>query len=191
MNFDVKNHKKEFPHAAVQIVEGRLYGVWMQGNFYKRKVEFHGAYPPSYIDRVFSLFPNRKSVLHLFSGSVAADPCRNTVVEYTLDISSEFNPDVVGKAEEVDHFFPPESFDLGLADPPYTTTDAAIYGHPMPNIPKVTRALRQVMKKGGIVAWISTKPPMYRKVEWDLAGLVMFHVGTNRAVRCVTFLRAT
>ena len=184
MEFDIENHRREFPHTAVQIVEGRLYGVFLIGNMYKRKIPFHGSYPPHYLDRIYSLFPNRKSTLHLFSGAVIAGPN-----EYTLDISPEFNPDVLGNAEEVDNYFPPESFNLVLADIPYTTKDCEIYGCKMPNVPKTIRALSEIVEAGGIVVWLSTKIPMYRKDQWNFAGVVGLHCGTNRAFRAITFLR--
>jgi hypothetical protein len=185
MNFDLENHRKEFPHTAVQIVEDRLAGIWMIGNMYKRVVGYHGEYPPGYVKRVYSLFPNRKSTLHLFSGSLVSGEN-----EYTLDVNPENHPEVEGKAEEVEKYFPPDSFDLVLADPPYTSHDAEIYGYLLPNIPKVMRSLHEIVERGGIVVWLSTKPPMYRKDQWQLAGIVGLHCGTNRAFRSVIFMRA-
>jgi hypothetical protein len=185
VNFDIDNHRKEFPHTAVQIVEGRLYGIWMIGNNYKRPNGYYGEYPPHYVDRVRSLFPEREHILHLFSGSIQSQDGR----EHTFDIQETgFHPEVIGRAEEVHKHFMPESFELVMADPPYSPSDAAAYGTKMPNIPAALRSLHDVVKTGGVVVWLSTRPPMYRKDEWNLVGVVGLHCGTNRSFRSIIFL---
>lgn len=185
MNFDIENHRKEFPHTAVQIVEGRLYGIWMIGNNYKRPNGYYGEYPPHYVDRVRSLFPDKTHMMHLFSGSIqSSDPD-----EWTVDVQETgFYPMTVCRAEEVHTKFKPDAFNIVLADPPYSPADAKAYGTKMPNIPAVLRSLHHVVTPGGVVVWLSTRPPMYRKDEWSLAGVVGLHCGTNRSFRSIIFL---
>jgi hypothetical protein len=50
-----------------------LYGVVMGGQDYRNKSKLYGAYPPSYLPTVFSLFPDAQRILHLFSGSLTAE----------------------------------------------------------------------------------------------------------------------
>jgi len=50
--------------------KGWLYGIWQIGNYYKRKYDYYGSYPPSYLKRIYSLFPDKTKLLHLFSGAI-------------------------------------------------------------------------------------------------------------------------
>jgi hypothetical protein len=183
MKFHITNHLSKFPHSAVVRKDGRVYLFWMVGNQYKRINGYHGEYPPSYMKRVLSLFPavQEEKILHLFAGTVKGPGV-------TFDCNPDLFPDVCGNAEEVDNYFTEDSFELVMADPPYTTKDAEIYGTKMPRSHLVFQRLVKVVQKGGMVVWLSTKPPMYRKEQWRLTGFAAFHCGTNRVLRAVTFL---
>jgi hypothetical protein len=180
--FNIINHLRVFPHASIQEKDGKVYGIWLIGNQYKRKSPYHGAYPPTYIERVRSLLPDNNEILHLFSGSLDVD-------DVTFDCNPNLNPTVCGSAEEIDDYFVENSFDLVLADPPYTTADARIYGYKMPRSNVVMQKLYKIVAVGGIVVWLSTRIPMYRKEQWEFAGCVGLHTGTNRVFRSVVFLR--
>jgi hypothetical protein len=184
MQWDLERHRAAFPHSAVWEHEGRLYGWWFQGNNYRRTHGFYGEYPPSYTRRVFTLVPPTfaANTLHLFSGSV---PIGSGL---RFDISSKFNPDVIGDAENLSEHLVDCHFELVLADPPYSAADAVIYGVKMPRTWKVFQELHKVVVPGGLVVWLCTRPPLYLTRQWDLVGIVGFHVGTNRLVRSVLFL---
>ena len=44
-------------------------GPWNIGNTYKGS-GYHGSFPPGFLKRVMSMFPDAENVLHLFSGSL-------------------------------------------------------------------------------------------------------------------------
>ena len=77
-------------------------------------------------------------------------------------------------------------FDLVLADPPYSSKDAEVYGTPMPNRAKVMRALARVTRPGGNLVWLDTRWPMHRKDQWRCWGHVALVRSTNHRVRLVS-----
>lgn len=185
MTFDLANHLLVFPHSAVQIHEGRLYGVWVVGNDYRAKRGYYGEYPPSYLRRIRSLLSGDHRILHLFAGSVEPLPG-----EVTFDVNPSLGVGVVGDAAKLSMYFS-EPFDLILADPPYSPKDAEKYGVKMVASATVTRECAKILTPGGLLVWLSTRKPMYKNDQWELAGLVLLDSGTNRLFRGVTFLRRT
>lgn len=183
MEFDISNHFESYPHVAYAQKEGRHYLWWFIGNTYKRKVGYYGEFPPSLLDRIKSLFPSASPVLHLFSGTVESGPG-----EWTVDTNETLTPDICCKAEEVSDYFDEDYFELVIADPPYSQRHAKEYGCKMPDTAKVMRGLHRIVRSKGIVAWVSTKPALYRKDSWRLAGIAMLHSGTNRVVRSIVFM---
>jgi SAM-dependent methyltransferase len=145
----IEGYRKTFPKFPPPVVVGKgILGVWMIGNNYKSATGYYGEYPPSYMRRVMSMFPDKKKVLHLFSGAIPPGP-------YTrLDANPANNPDIVGDAQEMK--FKAGSFDLILADPPYTEDDSKHYGTPMPNRFKVTQECARVLKPDGHLVWLDT-----------------------------------
>lgn len=70
----------EFAEAGSKFVRGTsadggqtIYGTFFGGQDYKNKSKLYGAYPPRYLERVFSLFPDANKILHLFSGSLTKE----------------------------------------------------------------------------------------------------------------------
>ncbi len=160
---------------------GWVYGVWVLGRNYQGS-GYYGSYPPGYLKRVMSMFPHPGSTLHLFSGSVE-DPSA-----VRLDIRSEVNPDVAGSAEQIP--FADGSFDLILADPPYSAEDAEHYGSCMISRKKVLAECRRVLRVGGNVVWLDQVLPMYRKAEWRQWGMIGVVRSTNHRFRiCCLFER--
>jgi hypothetical protein len=184
MDCDIENHLKHFPNAAIQIVNERIYGIWMVGNFFKRTKDYHGSYPPSYVKRCKTLFPGHKNLLHLFSGMVDKE-----IGEKTFDINPKLSMDY-GNVEELSRYFKPDSFDFVLADPPYNKTNALIYGcAKMPRMHLVMQELHKIVVTGGICIWLCTSPPLYKKTQWSLKGLIGLHTGTNRCFRAVVIMQ--
>jgi len=149
----------------------------MIGNNYKRKHGYYGEYPPSYIRRVKSLFPSHKRVLHLFSGKVQDDT--------TMDINPELNPSIIGEACMVHKYFDRGDFDLIMADPPYSAKDAEQYGTKSPNKAAVMRSVYRVISPDGVLIWLDTSRPIYKKEQWKLSGVIALDCGTNRRLRGV------
>ena len=179
------NYALSFPkYPSMWVDKGWLMGVWVIGNLYARKTNYYGAYPHRFLDRVRSMFPERKKVLHLFAGVV--EPLDN---EITLDIRPELLPMVVADAHDLLPFSD-STFDLVLADPPYTPKDAEHYGTKGVNRAKVMRNLRPSVIPGGYLCWLDTVRPMYRRQDWKQVGAIAVLVSTNTRVRCLSIFKA-
>ena len=186
--FDIENYHKVFSKYPPCLMDsnGRVYGIWMIGNLYRRKIGYHGEYPPSFLRRIHALFPDYEKVLHLFSGTLSDYPGAATV-----DLNPEFSPTVVDNVLNTSKHFTRNQFDIVIADPPYSLKDAKIYGVPPVNKKMVFREARKVIEEGGILVWLDTQVPIYRKIEWDLLGMIGLFCGTNRVTRMVSFFQAS
>ena len=116
----IDNYIKEtkYPRSLFIGDDNRIYGTWIMGNNYKVKSGYYGGYPATYLKRIKALFPDKKSILHLFSGKVDIEKLNGK----TVDINEENNPDNVDDAQSLKNV-PVEEFDLVLADPPYSVED--------------------------------------------------------------------
>jgi SAM-dependent methyltransferase len=157
-------------------------GVWMLGNNYKGS-GYYGAYPPGYLARIGALFPDvwGARVLHPFAGSLRG------VHGVRVDINPANQPDVVADACAMP--FAAESFDLLLADPPYSPDDAKRYGVPMIDRRKALREFARVTRPGGYLVWLDTVWPMFAKRDWHCFGQIGVVRSTNHRVRLVSLFR--
>lgn len=155
--------------------------MWVLGNDYRNRTPFYGAYPPAYLRRVMALFPDKRRVLHLFSGSLPKG-------DYTrFDIRRDLEPEVCGDAHRLTKHVGESAFDLILADPPYSAEDAAKYGSmPMVQRKVVVSECARALATGGHLVWLDTVLPMYRKAELTLCGLIGIVRSTNHRFRMVT-----
>lgn len=160
-------------------------GIWVLGNNYQG-TGYYGSYPPTYLRRIEALFPDAKRVLHLFSGSLPRSS-RYTRFDYIEDT------DIRGDAEILEKYFQKESFDLIIADPPYSDTDAIKYGFPDCEKPKQNINVRRVfegahyiLELGGFLIWLDIRNPMFSKLEWNLCGLFGIVGSTNHRFRVTT-----
>ncbi len=155
-----------------------LYGVWLIGNNY-RGSGYYGAYPPGYLDRVMSLFPDARPdrILHLFSGSLGPE-----VPGVRFDIRP--GADIQGDAHELSRVAA-GPWELIVADPPYSQTDAERYGTSVVNRRKIVAECARVAAPGGHLVWLDTVLPMYRKDAWTLVGTIALVRSTNHRVRMV------
>ena len=145
--------------AWLQASDYWLWGIWSIGNNY-RGSGYYGSFPPRFLDRVMSMFPDAENILHLFSGSLT-----NEVRGLRFDINSENNPDLVGDAHYLSEVDFNGKFDLIIADPPYSDEDALHYGTPMVHRNKVVKECFKVLEIGGYLLWLDQTLPMYRKDE--------------------------
>ncbi len=120
----IANYCREtgFPESLFTSGDGRIVGTWIMGNDYRVKSTYYGGYPAGYLRRIKALFPEKKRVLHLFSGKV------DTAVMpgQTVDINPALAPDYVDDAQTLASV-PLHTFDLVMADPPYSVEDAERY----------------------------------------------------------------
>ena len=167
-----------------------LYAVWVLGNDYRTRSTFYGAYPHGYLPRVMALFPDvpplddragRLTTLHVFSGSLPAGPYVRCDSHQPAECSCsvyDLTPDRDG------------TYDLVLADPPYSSADAEKYGTPMVARRRALAALARVTRVGGHLVWLDTAWPMHRKTEWVTVGRILIQRSTNHRVRlCSIFER--
>lgn len=174
----------EYPdYPPLNTDSGWLYGVWMIGNNYQNKNDYYGEYPPTYLDRVKSLFPDRENPLHLFSGSLKPDQVDNNAVR--VDIKKEVNPDIVMDCEKIGSL--DTEFDLIMADPPYTEEDAEEYGTGLPNRNEVVmNQVPEILESGGFLVWLDLRLPMYRKDDYNFCGTIELVRSTNHRFRGIS-----
>lgn len=155
-------YNEAFPKYPPLVVADKwIYGMWMLGQNYKGS-GYYGAFPPNYIKRIMSMFPDAKNILHLFSGSLD-----DTVQGDRFDINPDLEPDICGDAHELNKFVN-KQYDLILADPPYSEEDALHYGTCMIKRNIVFKECTKVLEKGGILIWLDQVCPQWRKNELEM-----------------------
>ncbi len=164
---DLDNYHKTFPEYPVAIFKApdeRYYGCFVVGNYYRREKGYYGEFPPGLLKRLFSLLPDYKKVLHVFSGTVNIDG------HVSIDINIDNYPNVCADVQQLP--IKDESFDLVIADPPYRKQDALEYNCKMPNNRLVLKEVARVCRKGGILIWVDIKPPIWSNENWKWSGLI-------------------
>ncbi len=175
----INNYVREtgFPCSLFISDDGRIVGTWIMGNNYRVASTYYGGYPAGYLRRIRALFPEKQRILHLFSGKVdlAALPGD------TVDINPGLKPTYVDDAQQLENV-PLETYDLILADPPYSVEDAERYQTSMIKRNTVMRVLQRV-SPGTHIVWLDQVLPMYRKDEFKLYGIINIVKSTNHRVR--------
>jgi len=181
----IDNYVREtrFPRSLFIAEDGRVVGTWIMGNDYRVKSAYYGGYPAGYLRRVRALFPDKRQVLHLFSGKVDLSAFPGD----TLDINPKLNPTYVDDAQTLSAV-PLERYDLVLADPPYSVEDCEHYGTSMVKRNAVMRALRR-LPPGAHVVWLDQVLPMYRKDTFAVDAAIGMWKSTNHRFRGVTVFR--
>jgi hypothetical protein len=180
----------KFPNSLFIAADGRLVGTWILGNDYRVKSEYYGGYPNTYLPRVRSLFPEKKRTLHLFSGMVDTAAFPGDTVDMSLDLALR-HP--VGGTHYTDDAqtlkrVPLDTYDLVLADPPYSVEDAEHYQTSMVKRNKVFQSLAR-LSPGTHVVWLDQVLPMWRKDTFDLIGVVGIVRSTNHRFRVMSVFR--
>jgi hypothetical protein len=169
-----------YPQGLFVGDDGRIAGSWIMGQNYTVKSGLYGGYPHGYLRRIAALFPDKSSILHLFSGMVD----QSVLPGKTVDINPARNPDYLDDAQSLEQV-PLETFDLILADPPYSHEDAEKYGVTLIKANKVMKALERV-KPGTHIVWLDQRLPMYRKECFRTIGYIGMVKSTNHRFRCIT-----
>lgn len=182
----IENYIKEtgFPEALFQCEDGRVVGTWIMGNNYRVKSAYYGGYPAGYLKRIKSLFPDKTNALHLFSGQV------DTTIfpGVTVDINTDNKPDYIDDAQTL-HNVPLDTFDIVLADPPYSIEDCERYKVTMIKRNKVMKVLGSRLKKGTHVVWLDQVLPMYRKDQFCIEAIIGMVKSTNHRFRVITIFK--
>ena len=202
------NYNAAFPkRVPLSHAGGMIGGCFMIGACYKNPNQLYGAYPHGYLERVHSMFPETKKILHVFSGGLTQDMAIAAAwPETAARIANRQDPgyDWMCKAMELVDLggegrhpttecsveaLPADwdgQFDLVLADPPYSKEDAQLYGPPMYNCRKVMAELHRVTRVGGTLVWLDTSWPMHRKDMWKTFATIGLVRSTNHRMRLVS-----
>lgn len=204
----VSAYSRAFPNRPGLIYsQGWITGTWAIGACYKNPNRLYGAYPHGYLDRIHSMFPDAKQVLHVFSGGLTYDAAQEVRDRHSLMRVTPRPPatdlELVDCKGPEDGRYPtwqgdvtamPQEwwarFDLILADPPYGKEEAKNYGTPMPSIPKVMKELRRVARLGGTLVWLDTQWPMHSKKDWKTYGHIGLVRSTNHKMRLISMFEA-
>lgn len=173
-----------FPRSFFSTEGGIVGFLWVMGNDYRVKSGYHGGYPAGYLKRIKALFPDKKRVLHVFSGKVDLA----TMPGDTVDINPANGATFVDDAQTMDSV-PLGVYDLVLGDPPYTGEDADRYGTTMVRRNLVMRQLGERLLPGAHVVWLDQMLPMYRKMRLRMEAAGAMVKSTNHRFRCVTIFK--
>jgi len=177
-------YNKAFPKfPPLRIWNGRIEDIWFLGQNYRSRSTYYGSYPGNYLKRIQVLFPEPSPTLHLFSGSL---PKGNYIL---FDRKADLNPDVVGSAEHLSHYFSDYKFGIIFADPPYSIEDAEHYGCTLIKRNTVIDECWKVLLPGGVLIWLDQVWPQYSKAKWKLYGKIGIEISTNHRARSVTILQ--
>lgn len=199
----IRNYDTVFPKSISKegnsihfIHNGRIIGYWIIGNLYKRNYfkneanGYYGAYPHKFKERVFALFPDCDTVLHLFSGTIKEE-ISATRKEITFDIDPALKPTIQGDIRNLDKM--PKLIKaiqrskLILADPMYDAKDVAKHDLSVSfNKWKAIQDIGKYIKKKQFLAWLDTRPPMYSNKTWDCYAEIAVRVSTNTRMRVLT-----
>lgn len=202
----------QFSDSHFMMSERWISATWITGNNYHNPSGYYGSYPPGYLSKIFSMFPDSKCMMHLFSGSLKHDDLNEAwsrinwsnnphVKDYLpeqilFDRKAELNPDICGEAndlaklwEERQKIVEQRGFrskvDLILADPPYSVEDAEHYGAPLVNKKRVMEQCHEILEPGGTLVWMDQSVPMFRKDMWKWYGIITIYRSTNHRIRGV------
>ena len=173
-----------FPNSLFVAADGRIVGMWIMGNDYRVKSGYYGGYPAGYLRRVAALFPDRKRVLHVFSGKVDLGAMPGD----TVDVNASIKPTWLADAHNLTNV-PLHRYDLVLADPPYSIEDADRYQTTMIKRNVVMRSLAAGLSSGARVIWLDQVLPMYRKDEWRIEAVIGMVKSTNHRFRVTTIFK--
>ena len=175
----------KFPKSLFVAGDGRVVGTWIMGNDYRVQTGYYGGYPAGYLRRIRALFPDKRRVLHVFSGKVDLSALPGD----SVDVNANLAPTFVDDAQTLLRV-PLEDYDLILADPPYSVDDAERYQTTMVKRNLVMRALQRVTVDTHIV-WLDQVLPMYRKDSFHIEAVIGMVKSTNHRFRVVTIFRKT
>lgn len=177
-----------YPRSLFIGEDGRVVGTWIMGNNYTVKSTYYGGYPAGYLRRIKSLFPDKRRVLHLFSGKVDLAIIPGDTVDLNLTLALDYPPNsgmhYTDDAQTLERV-PLGDYDLVLADPPYSVEDADRYQTSMVKRNKVMSALRG-LPPGAHVVWLDQVLPMYRKDAFGIEAVIGMVKSTNHRFRVVT-----
>ena len=165
--------------------KGWIYGVWYCGKKFK-KAQLYGEYPATFFRRIKAMFSHidEEKFLHLFSGTMGED------YGITLDGSAKFNPNYVHVLTARNPLpFENNSFEIVLADPPYSQEHSQNYNLPYPTPELILKESMRILKPGGYFLLLHTMYPAYKRKEVSLVGLIAIITGFKSITRLLSIFR--
>ena len=111
--------------------------------------KYHGSYPLGFENLIVDKL-GTKNIIHFFCGS--------SKLGYCIDINPKVKPDLVANVENLKQIHD-NTFEAGLADPPYTKKFARdLYNCEYPQWSKWVNELVRITKPGGLIAIMHNYP---------------------------------
>jgi len=93
-----------------------------------------------------------KQIIHKPDAAILNLFCGMNKYGFRVDLNPEVKPDLLCDAHKLTQYLNGETFDIVLADPPYSDEEAKqLYGTPKLNYKKWTREADQVLNPGGLL----------------------------------------
>jgi len=182
----VANINKNLPQYPKTVFDkGWIYGVWYCGRKFQ-KSQLYGEYPATFFKRILAMFPNieEERFLHLFSGTMGNG------FGVTVDGSDKFNPNIIHVlTKDTPLPFQNETFDVVLADPPYSKDHAKEYVLPYPSPTLILKEAMRVLKPGGYFLLLHQMYPSYKRGEILLVGLIAIITGFYCVTRLLSIFK--
>lgn len=165
-----------------------FYGEWNYGQNFKNISGYKGAYSQQDLIRLNACIPDMGNLLHLFSGSIPPGPYCRLDNNFAVIGQPREGIDIVADATEVDLHFPPDSFDVVMADPPWSKYHSEeIYNCSLVDKAKVLKSVHKVLKAGGVLIWKDFAKPVWNGLEYDYLGRICIDPSSGHDDRSFKF----
>jgi hypothetical protein len=182
----VEHYRKAWKRGGYVVFDDDwAYGLWVIGNQHAGNADYHGSYPGDYLKRMRVYFWDKQNVLHLFAGRVDLSIFPGD----TMDIRPELSPTYCVDVRKSVGVVPYHTYDLILADPPYTEEDAAHYGTSLVPRQVVFKTITQHVLPGTHLVWLDQMKPVYSRRDWELEAIIGLDLSTNRRIRGIWIFR--
>ena len=167
--------------------DDRITGCIYIGNNYAKANDYYGGYQGNYLKRIAALFPDKKSIAHLYAGQ--ADVTELPGQKY--DINPQSTDTLYADAREMSKYAIAQH-DLWVCDPPYGEERLKQYQerYNCPadnlNIKKVFNELYKASAPGAHIVWLDWQRPFYKNTEWKEVGAVLYRGSTGHKDRSIS-----
>lgn len=190
-NYNLFARSKSLPESLHLYPNGkRFYGEWDYGQNFKNISEYKGAYSIQDLVRIKACIPDMGNLLHVFSGSIPAGPYSRLDNNFAVIGAPVPGRDVVGDASEAHLYFEEDSFDVVMADPPWSKYHSEeIYNCSLVDKTKVMKSLFRVLKPGGMIIWKDFSKPIWSGTEFDYLGRICIDPSSGHDDRSFKFFK--
>ena len=167
--------------------DDRIVGCIYIGNNYAKANDYYGGYQGNYLKRIAALFPDKKSVAHLYAGQ--ADTTNLPGQKY--DINPQSIDTIYADAREMSKYAV-DKHDLWVCDPPYGEERLKEYQqrYNCPadnlNIKKVFNEIYLASAPGAHIVWLDWQRPFYKNTEWKEVGAILYRGSTGHKDRSIS-----